>query len=276
MATLISGVEFTGSLGNVTAYRMRGTDKIILRRKGGATKKRIKNDPKFDLTRRNNAEFAGRSAASKYVMKMLQPVKALADYNIAGPLNALMKPIQELDTTSDLGKRYVMLSKNGGIIEGFSLNRQALFESVVRAPVTGRITRETLSAEVEIPALIPGINFKPRGTSQRRGQEYPLYSFRVVLGMVPDLFFTKDGYQPSHSEYTRYVAKLTDSPWFKSLEGSEATALALKLDVVPPNNDFALLLSIGIRYGKLASADLIQQVKYAGSAKVLMVAGSLA
>jgi len=39
MAELLSGFEFTGRLGNITAYKMKGSDKIILRTRGGASKK---------------------------------------------------------------------------------------------------------------------------------------------------------------------------------------------------------------------------------------------
>ena len=66
-------------------------DGIIVRKKGGASKKRIKKDPEFFQTRLLNSEFGGRSAASKRIMKVLLPLKPLADYNIAGPLNALLR-----------------------------------------------------------------------------------------------------------------------------------------------------------------------------------------
>lgn len=264
MGTLTSDIQFTGSVGNLTAYRMRGTDKIVVRRKGGATKERIKNGSEFDLTRRNNAEFSGRSTASRYLMRMLHPLKALADYNVAGPLNALMKPIQELDPTSELGERQVMLSKNPVILEGFSLNRNTLFESVVRAPITASISRETLSAEVTIPALRPDINFKPR-------TDYPLYSFQVVLGIVPDLFFSADGYRPSHPDFAKLSAVFQESGWFPTLKGCEPTTISLQRATELPNNDFTLMLSIGICYGHLTGSGSIEQVKYAGAAKVLML-----
>jgi hypothetical protein len=265
MAKLIPGINFTGSLGNLSAYKMRGSDEIILRKKGGATKRRIKNDREFELTRRNNVEFSGRSTASKYLMRMLHPLKALSDYNIAGPLNALMKPIQELDTTSAFGERHVILSKNPGIVEGFSLNRQTLFESIVRAPITCSISRETLSAEVVIPALMPDINFKPRA-------QYPMYSFQVALGIVPDLFFSTGGYQPSHPDFAKLSPYFQASAWLPTLRGAEATTISLQLTTVLPNNDFTTMLSIGIRYGGVTGLGLIEQVKYAGAAKIVMLA----
>ncbi|HEX3009510.1 MAG TPA: hypothetical protein VHO90_18030 [Bacteroidales bacterium] len=42
MARLKGTVEFTGSLGNITAYTMRGSDKIILRARGGRAGKKLR------------------------------------------------------------------------------------------------------------------------------------------------------------------------------------------------------------------------------------------
>jgi len=97
MAHISKGIVFTGSLANVSAYKMRGSDKIILRTKGGPSKKKIKHSPNFQNTRLLNAEFGGRATATKWIRKALRPLLPLADYNIAGPLNALLKPIQLME-----------------------------------------------------------------------------------------------------------------------------------------------------------------------------------
>lgn len=265
MGKMEPGVEFTGSVGNLTAYRMRGVDGIVVRRKGGATKERIEQDHEFARTRENNAEFSGRSAASKLIMRMLYPLKALADYNIAGPLNALLRPIQIADSVSLRGQRSVEVSKSTGLLEGFSLNRKIVFESIVRAPVTANVSRDTMSAEVDIPALMTDINFKPQG-------KHPLYAFDAVLGLVPDLFFSTDGYKPSYEKYLSYLTGVrAKSDWFASSSGSPAIKLAMKHDLVPPDDHFVLMLSIGIRFGFPVRGTDVQQVKYAGAAKVLRV-----
>jgi len=265
MGKIEQGVEFTGSVGNFTAYRMRGVDGIVVRKKGGASKERIKKDREFLQTRLLNAEFAGRSAASKRIMRMMHPLKALADYNIAGPLNALLRPIQLDDPKNNKGERSIMLSENPGLLEGFSLNRKIVFESIVRAPLTFTVSRETMRAEVNIPVLMPDINFKPQG-------KHPLYSFDAVLGLVPDLFFSPDGYKPSHEKYSdRLSFVLARSAWSSCMSASKETKLALKFDFIPPDDHFILMLSIGIRFGYPVSGNDVEQVKYAGAAKVLRV-----
>jgi len=263
MGKIEQGVEFTGSIGNFTAYKMRGVDGIVVRKKGGVSKERIKKDREFLQTRLLNAEFSGRSAASKMIMRMMHPLKALADYNIAGPLNALLRPVQVNDPENNKGERSVLLSKYPEMLEGFSLNRKVVFESIVRAPVTCTVSRETMSAEVNIPAMMRDINFKPQG-------KHPLYSFEAVLGLVPDLFYSSSGYKPSHKKYSQPLSLVSAaSIWFSCLSGSETTKLALKLDFIPPDEHFTLMLSIGIRYGSPVGVNEVEQVKYAGAAKVV-------
>ena len=95
MALLESLLQFTGSMGNVSAYRMRGVDKIIIRKKGGATRDKIKNNPEFERTRQQNMEFSGRARGVHWMMAALRPLKVVADYSLSGPLNKVMKYIQE-------------------------------------------------------------------------------------------------------------------------------------------------------------------------------------
>ena len=270
MAKLESDFQFTGPMGNISAYRMRGVDKIVVRKKGGATKKRIKNDPRFEKTRQNNAEFAGRAMGVRYMMKALRPLKNVRDYNIAGDINRLMKYVQDRDEVNDTGKRTVQLSRHGFLLEGFSLNRMSTFENVIKVPLTYSISKETLTARVDIPELLPGINFSP-------SQKHPLFSVMAVLGVIPDLYWTKDGYTFSNENRKSYqpgysASWLAESstPWLHVTEGLPASTLELKVTDVPPDNNFALMLTVGIRMGT-PLAKMVDEVKYAGCGKVVRV-----
>src|SRR6218665_2973625 len=110
MSQLESEIAFTGSFGGLSAYRMKGSDKIILRSKGGAKKERIKNDSSFVNTRRNNAEFGARALMSRCITRGMNSVRWLADYNMSGPLNAFLRPLQKMDGVSEWGKRCIRLS----------------------------------------------------------------------------------------------------------------------------------------------------------------------
>jgi hypothetical protein len=58
MAILKNGLQFTGSVGNLSAYTRRGSDKVIIRTKGGASRDKIKKSPNFKRTRESNSDFA--------------------------------------------------------------------------------------------------------------------------------------------------------------------------------------------------------------------------
>lgn len=264
MARINPDSSFHGSLGNLSFYTMRGVDKPIVRTKGGASKEKIKTHPNFEATRKINAEFGGRSTASKWIMRMLWPQKALGDYNITGSLNALMNPIQALDTVSELGQRHIPLSQYPSILEGFSLNRKTGFDSIVRNHIGYSLSRENLHVRVDIPALLPGINL-------HTPKAHPFYALTVGFGIIPDLFYAPHRYAPMN-EYAGLAPLVRMTDWYPSLEGSPATALELKYPIVPPDEHFSIMISIGFRFGMMRSATLIDQVRYAGAARVLAMA----
>ncbi len=69
MLKLTGSILFTGSMDNFSAYTMQGYDGIILRKKGGASKEKIKTGRNFYLTRKHNAEFGASSQAGKSIRK---------------------------------------------------------------------------------------------------------------------------------------------------------------------------------------------------------------
>lgn len=260
MAQLIGNFQITGSLNNLSFYKMRGSDKIIVRKKGGPSSKQVKKSPRFETTRRNNSEFGGRSLAVKHISSALFPLDFLADYNITGPLNALLKPIQELDTNSEFGKRNILISKNPRLLEGFSLNRRYLFESIVRTPVNYSLQGQ--QAILEIPELIPGINFMAPGN-------YPCYQFIAVTRLVPDIVYKDDvyKYQPVGKRDTAMYAK-TD--WLPVNTRAVATQLIIKDLPADKPDGYTRLVSLGISVGMLKGTT-IEPVKYVGAARIIGV-----
>ena len=153
MAILFSDIQFLGSVGNLSAYRMKGSDKIILRKKGGGSRKKIKTSPSCERIRKINMEFGGRSAVTKLIRRALGPVRLLADFNFTGHLHKILQPIQADDRINKTGERSVPLTRNPKLLEGFSLNRNRTFESVIRTPVSYSLDKDTRSATLTIPAL---------------------------------------------------------------------------------------------------------------------------
>ena len=262
MAQLIGDLLFTGSLQNLSAYKMRGTDKIVLRKKGGPSKKQIKHSPHFDLTRRNNNEFGGRAKAALLIKRILHPLMFLADYNITGPLNALLQPIQKMDTENEWGKRHIMISKAPRLLEGFTLNRRYLLDSIVRTPVSCTIQKQQVI--VDLPALLPEINFMVPGN-------YPFYQFTAVAGLLPDLFYTRDRYEPKNDRgYGGYGPdSIVSTEWLPV--NAPAAACKLMLKELPPKKEgCSNMVALGIAFGTMQGQE-IEPVKYVGGAKVIRV-----
>lgn len=266
MARIHPDMSITGSLGNISGYKRKDLDGNFVRSKGGPSKDKIKHSPKFENTRRHNAEFGGRARATSWIMRMMQPQKGLADYNIAGPLNAMMKHIQEMDKERELGQRSIELTKSPHILEGFSLNRKHSFDTIIRNHIPYTISHETVSARIDIPALMPFINFYAPF-------KFPFYSITATLGIVPDLFFHDYHYQTRSGMQTgNEGAVYAQTDWLPVMQGSPAAALELRYNNEVKEDAFSLMLTIGICFGTVQYASNIVQVPFMGSVKVLGMA----
>ena len=263
MAKINSPLSFLGTVGNLTAYKLPGIESTILRSGGGPSSEKVKNDPVFVNTRRNNKEFGGRSTTAKRIKDMMRPIQLLADHNIIYSLNTLVKPIQIMDTAGEWGRRSIKLSAHPRLLVGFSLNEKNLFDSAVRNTVNSQLDRSQLKAVVDIPALLPGINFFVPWS-------YPLYSFQLALGVVPDMVYNsaKQKYD-APAGYDHFLPQVNETGWFPVQGGSPAISLELNYPSTPPDQSFILLLSIGIRYGMPGASGQIEQIPKAGAGRIL-------
>src|SRR6187431_2167851 len=111
---------FTGKLDMLSAYRMRGVDKIVVRRKGGPSAEKIKTSENFKNTRRTMSEFGGCSRLGSYVRKAMIQIRHLSDYNFGSDINSVMRQVQLRDDTTEWGRRRITLSEHTRLLEGFS------------------------------------------------------------------------------------------------------------------------------------------------------------
>ena len=265
MAKLNSTFGFTGTIGNLSFYKMKGSDKIIVRAPGGPDKKKIKTSRRFDIVRRNNFEFGGRGTATKWIRRMMGWLITLGDTSFTSRLGSLMKPLQEMDTVSEFGKRAVLFSKGAWLLNGFHLNEQNNFDSIIRTPVSTRLSRETRSASISIPELIPGINFVVPG-------EYPMFSIVAVLGVLPDLTYNGHKYMSDGGYDFGVGAELVETAWMPVAGGLPAQSLKLEWPKLLPDNSCSFILSVGISFGKVDANGQASQAKHAGAAKILQTA----
>lgn len=263
------GFDVSGTVGNISIYKVRGSDEPIVRTKGGPTKRMVKTRKSFATTRKNNSEFGGRARMTKQVMEVLRVMKYLGDYNIAGPLNSLFIPIQSLDTVNAHGQRNIALTKNPGLLTGFNLNRRTPFTTIVTNSPEYSLLKETLTATITIPGLLPEINFFPQNT-------YSWYRFIAVFGLIEDLFYNPNGYQTitgnqqvngySVVNETDWLPVTPESPALQLTCGFKGSARSILQRI--GRNNYSCLLGIGISFGAMTRGR-IEAVKYVGGGKVL-------
>lgn len=263
MAKLNGPFDFEGKLGGLSAYKMKGVKKIILRRPAGPSSKDIKTKDSYGITRRNNSEFGGCSKAGKFARNCFHPLKPVFNFNPTGSINSLMQSIKLLDTVSEFGKRNVLISKAAYLLEGYNFNQRNPFETMVRNPPEATIERSTLSASVKFPALIPHVNFFPPGS-------HSYFRIVAVLAVLPDLFHKGEGYAPE-GEFSFYPERVV-SEWLVVKTGSEAMQLDLQLPGAPSFNSYSLVLSVGIEMGAAGIAGAIETIKHTGCGKILATA----
>jgi hypothetical protein len=262
MATLHGPISFLGTLDKLSAYKMKGSDKIILRRKGGPSKNTIKKSPKFERTRENYTEFGGRSSAAKHLRRIMVPLQHIADKHTNSSLNPYFKPIQVLDEQHERGERSVATSLYPQALEGYSLNSKYLLETIVKPLIPFTLSKEDLNAKVMLPLVMPRLHLYVPGN-------FSWYRFTAVLGTVPDLAF-----EPIRRKYKvikpyREFRAMVETEWFPVKKGSPARDLNLQLPAGTYDFPFSLALVVGISFGNVVDVDHIQSVERTGAGKIM-------
>lgn len=263
MAKLNSPFSFTGRLGNIVGYERKDLDGTCLRTTSSLTKERFYSDPAFANSLRNADEGGGRSKAAKWLRRVLYCLDPVRVGNWQAQFTKVLTPLQRRDTEGAYGQRSVLFSRHGSLLEGLCLSRSIPFEGLVRSPISCTLSKEHLQAEVTLPALARGVNFFAPSN-----QAY----FRVaaVLGAVPDLLFTPQGYKPN-GDYNQLYPQEVYSEWYPVKGGAPATTLSLQLTKAPPSDAFGLLLAVGVLFGAVNQWGSIEPVNYQGSGRILAV-----
>lgn len=269
MAIIKPPFEIVGSIRGVSFYKQYGSDKIIMRTKGGATKQKIKNSPKFAQLRLHQTEWGGCVKMSRAICSAMWRVIPLADFNVSANMNGFAKKLQALDTEMSVGERRILLSKNKYLLDGFQLNRIHTFASILRIAPFWEIKRETLEARVEIPYINTDIHLV-------NPNNLPFFRIVVSLGCASDMVREEAGrkeYLPMNGNINGFVnSKCTE--WFSTNRQIQAQELIINYDeqYIPKlTDDISMILSIGVEFGKQGFNNQPVEVKRAGCAKVLGV-----
>lgn len=265
MARLLSGIQFIGTLGDVTAYRLPGSDKIYLRKKGGNSKEKMLADPSFELPLHNAGEFKIASKAAGLLRQAILPVSHLRapGLNINAKGLKIAKKLQKLDEEHDLGQRAVFFSRFKTVLKGFDLHPRRSLDRIIRSGIKSSINRLTGSAQIVLPPLQEGLTLHLPWSDS-------LYRFVVHLGVLPDKYFA-DNATGKQADKLPYVEPVY-TPWqFRNdrYAGDSITLQLTNLDYL--REDMTLLLSIGMEMGTQITEEYIETRLGVGSAMIICV-----
>ncbi len=224
MARQESVIKFNGQMGGMSFYKTKAG--FLVRTKGGVSATRIKNDPAFERTRENGAEFGRAGAAAKLLRTSLRVLLMhSADGRMSSRLTRSMVQVVRADSASPRGLRQVSPAAVG-MLQGFEFNQDGKLSRTLFAPYTTGLDRVAGNIWVEIPAFVPGNRIAaPQGATHVK---------LVAAGVEVD--FTTGQYGVNTSESALLELGSQNQP-------------ALQLDnAVTPGSDKPLFLAFGIEF----------------------------
>jgi hypothetical protein len=265
--TIVKGfLQMSGSIKGVSFYTLKGSDKVIMRTKGGPKKNQIETSSKFEGLRKSNKEFGGCAKFASKSRHAFGGLHSLADYNLNPVLTGIGKNLMKLDKTGEVGKRSLKLSVFKEALEGFNFNRNYPFTTILRVSPRWEIDREQLGAVVTIPRIntdIDLLNF----------QKLPFFRLIVVIGTISDMMLNpvKENYEPMVPELHGVSQTLTGE-WntTKTILPEHNMTVQLPESRIPFLTDnVTVVLSMAVEFGNVGFTGEPVEVKYAGCGKVL-------
>ncbi|KIA86491.1 hypothetical protein [Flavobacterium sp. AED] len=146
-------IKLKGTIGDITFYKTQ--DGHLAREKGGIDASRIKNDPAFQRTRENGAEFGRAGKAGKILRTALRAVLInSADGRMVSRLTQQMVKVIQADVTSVRGLRNI-IDGEAELLSGFEFNIRGKLGTSLFAPFVGTIDRATGDISVDLASFIP-------------------------------------------------------------------------------------------------------------------------
>ncbi|MBX2900265.1 MAG: hypothetical protein KF775_11475 [Cyclobacteriaceae bacterium] len=148
-------IKLQGQMGGVSFYKT-SEDGFLAREKGGVDADRIKNDPAFERTRENGAEFGRAGAAGKLLRTSLRAlILNSSDSRMASRLTREMVKVIQADETNTRGKRNV-IDGEAELLQGFEFNLDGKLTRTFFAPFDSLIDRAAGNLSINVPAFVPG------------------------------------------------------------------------------------------------------------------------
>jgi hypothetical protein len=263
-------LKMSGGFGTASCYFLPGSDKMIVRAKGGPKARRMKVGPEFEKVRKHQVEWKACVLFSQAVKLALGDVYPLADYNVSPVWNGLGKNILKTDTEHIVGERSLLVSTYKQELKGFSLNRNYMLNALLGVQPAIQVDTEKMYASVRFPAF---------NTSRELLNVRKLPYFRIIVcfGIVSDYYFTPDNryskYLPKH-DWASGLSMSKSSEWLSTNDMIAEQLFEIQYDeyfTKQEHESLTYLLSIGVEFGAVGFGGKIEGVKYAGAGKIIDV-----
>ena len=217
-------IKLDGTIGGITFYKSQ--DGYLAREKGGVPADRIANDPNFQRTRENGAEFGRAGKAGKLLRNSIRAMlQNGSDSRMVSRLTQKMVEVIQEDATNPRGLRNV-IDGEAELLEGFEFNISGKLGTTLYAPYTSTIDRVAGTLAVSIPAFVPlNMIAAPGGSTH----------FKIVSAGA-EIDFENETFVVATSE----TAVL---PW-----DTTATAVINLSNAVTANSTQPLFLALGIEF----------------------------
>lgn len=215
-------MKYTGTIGDVRHFKIKGQQGFFAGLVGGPTAQQVKSAPEFERTRENMNEFGGCAKAGKSLRTALSALMGkFTDSQVTGRLTSIMKKINLEDGTEARGYRKVEISTQRKYLDGFEFNKNLSVSGIFNAPYDVNHDVDRTSADFIVDEFLPvDLISAPSGSTH----------FRLlnVLAVLADFSYnpTTGSYEPDDMdnnelnvvEYSPYI------PLNQSYAGTTLTA----------------------------------------------------
>jgi hypothetical protein len=217
-------LKLKGSIGDLSFFKTQNG--YMVREKAGVDSKRIAEDPAFQRTRENNAEFGRATKAGKILRVALRPYYLNnADRRMIMRLTATMMRVIKADVVSQRGERNV-IDGEAELLTGFDFNNRGRLSTTLFAPYTVEIDREEGELKLTIAPFVPqSMIAAPSGSSHYR-----------IVSVAAEVDFEEGAYVVAHT----HTAIL---PW----DASPTEAIE-HVNSVTANSQHPLFLVVGVEF----------------------------
>jgi hypothetical protein len=156
MAKQTGLTRYTGTMGGVRHFKIKGLQGDFAGMVGGPSGEQIASAPEFERTRENMNEFGGCASAGKSLRVSLAAIiKQMSDPQMTGRLTAVMKKINLEDQSESRGYRAILISQQSQYLKGFAFDRNVSFEGIFAAPFSVSNSSGRDSGTLTVPAFNP-------------------------------------------------------------------------------------------------------------------------